>query len=239
MAEVFMENPPVLTGSAENQLRQLYGHLFKMSEQLNQALMNITIEQMAPAAQEAIRTGGEAAQQNQNERETLKSMIVKTAEVIRSEMTEIRTVLEGHYEAISEQFGTYKEDIQQELSATASGINQVYTLVETVQGTEEETASVLRKLNANIFSGILDPVTGEVGIAIGYNVTNNDGSLNQTNKMATFTADRLTFFLNNVAAAYFSNSIFHIADGEIMNSLKMGSYIWKTLSSGAMGLIKA
>ena len=239
MAEVFLENPPVLSGSAENQLRQLYGHLFKLSDQLNSALMNISIEQMSPEAQTAIRTGGEAAAQNQNERETLKSMIIKTAEIVRSEMTEIRTTLESHYEAISEQFGTYKEDIQQELALTAGGISQVYTLVESVQGAEEETAGLLRKLNANIFSGILDAVTGDVGIAIGYNVTNNDGTLNSTNKMATFTADRLTFYLNNVPAAYFSNSIFHISDGEILNSLKMGSYIWKTLSSGAMGLIKA
>ena len=82
------------------------------------------------------------------------------------------------------------------------------------------------------------PERNEVGIAIGYNVTNSDGTLNDTKKMATFTADKLTFWVNGIAAAWFSNQIFHISDGEVTRSMKMGSYVWKIMDSGAMGLMK-
>lgn len=238
MAELF-ENPPILTGKTEDQLRQMYNHLFKLSNQLNEALMNISVEQMAPDVREVIKTGAKAEVTNRTNTEALKTLIIKTANVVRSEMDEIRTTLESHYEALSEQFGTYQEDIELKLSANATGIDQAYTLIETVTAAGEDTAQTLRKLNANIFSGILDAGTGEVGIAIGYNVTNNDGTMNNANKMATFTADRLTFYVNGVPVAYFGNRVFHITDGEVTSSMRMGNFIWKILSNGAMGLMKA
>lgn len=238
MAELF-ENPPILTGKTEDQLRQMYNHLFKLSNQLNEALMNISVEQMAPDVREVIKTGAKAEVTNRTNTEALKTLIIKTANVVRSEMDEIRTTLESHYTALSEQFGTYQEDIELQISANATGIDQAYTLIETVTAAGEDTAQTLRKLNANIFSGILDAGTGEVGIAIGYNVTNNDGTMNNANKMATFTADRLTFYVNGVPVAYFGNRVFHITDGEVTSSMRMGNFIWKILSNGAMGLMKA
>ena len=238
MAELF-ENPPILTGKTEDQLRQMYNHLFKLSNQLNEALMNISVEQMAPDVREVIKTGAQAEVTNRTNTEALKTLIIKTANVVRSEMDEIRTTLESHYEALSEQFGTYQEDLELQISANATGIDQAYTLIETVTAAGEDTAQTLRKLNANIFSGILDAGTGEVGIAIGYNVTNNDGTMNNANKMATFTADRLTFYVNGVPVAYFGNRVFHITDGEVTSSMRMGNFIWKILSNGAMGLMKA
>ena len=238
MAELF-ENPPILTGKTEDQLRQMYNHLFKLSNQLNEALMNISVEQMAPDVQEVIKTEAKAEAVNRTNTEALKSLIIKTANVVRGEMNEVRTTLESHYEALSEQFGTYQEDIELQLSANANGINQAYSLIETVSAAGEDTATTLQKLNANIFSGILDAGTGEVGIAIGYNVTNNDGTLNQANKMATFSADRLTFYINEVPVAWFGNSVFHITDGEVTGSMRMGNFIWKILSNGALGLMKA
>lgn len=238
MAELF-ENPPILTGKTEDQLRQMYNHLFKLSNQLNEALMNISVEQMAPDVREVIKTGAKAEVTNRTNTEALKTLIIKTANVVRSEMDEIRTTLESHYEALSEQFGTYQEDIELQISANATGIDQAYTLIETVTAAGEDNAQTLRKLNANIFSGILDAGTGEVGIAIGYNVTNNDGTMNNANKMATFTADRLTFYVNGVPVAYFGNRVFHITDGEVTSSMRMGNFIWKILSNGSMGLMKA
>ena len=238
MAELF-ENPPILTGKTEDQLRQMYNHLFKLSNQLNEALMNISVEQMAPDVREVIKTGAKAEVTNRTNTEALKTLIIKTANVVRSEIDEIRTTLESHYEALSEQFGTYQEDIELQISANATGIDQAYTLIETVTAAGEDNAQTLRKLNANIFSGILDAGTGEVGIAIGYNVTNNDGTMNNANKMATFTADRLTFYVNGVPVAYFGNRVFHITDGEVTSSMRMGNFIWKILSNGAMGLMKA
>ena len=84
MAEVFFDNPPILIGSESDQLKQLQRYLNTVSDKLNSALMTITIEQMAPETQQVIREAtGEKAQ---SKYEGLKTMIVKTAEVVRNEI---------------------------------------------------------------------------------------------------------------------------------------------------------
>ena len=238
MAQTFIDTPRALSGTEREQLEQLYWDLYAMSEKLNSALTSISIEQINPEDRQALQTVQQAETQNNDNLRTTKSMIIKSSEIVRNEMEEIRETLEGHYTAISEQFGTYQQDITAQLQATAQGVEQAYNMIEEITSGDSETAAMVRRLNGNIFSGILDTTTGEVGIAIGYNVTNSDGTLNDTKKMATFTADKLTFWVNGIAAAWFSNQIFHISDGEVTRSMKMGSYVWKIMGSGAMGLMK-
>lgn len=239
MAEVHFDGPPVLTGSAEAKLQQLYSHLGILSNKLNEALMTISIEQLPEEAQKAIRGGTEEQQRTDQSITSLKSLIIKNAEFVRTEMDEIRTTLNAHYEAISDQFGTYQEDVEARLSATAYGIQQNYELIQSVQSAEANSEALIRKINGNIFSGIIDTNTGDVGIAIGYNVTNDDGTLNMGNRMVTLTADALTFYVNGARAAWFSNSVFNIENGEVTKSMRMGSYLWQIFANGAMGLMKA
>ena len=238
MAEVFFENPPALNGSAEDKLKQLYGHLFDLSNKLNQALMDVSIAQMAPETQTVIRKASEAGEKSAENYQALKSLIIKNAEIVNLAMDEIRTELQTQYTAISEDFGTYQQTLDAQISATAAGIMQQYHIEERVQAVEDETASFMNNLNAYIFSGLLSTNPATYGIAIGYNVTNPDGTLNNQNKSATFTADKLSFWLNGNEVAYFSNSIFYIANGQITDQLRMGGYIWKTMSGGAMALMK-
>ena len=224
MAEVFFDNPPALSGGAEEKLRQLYGHLFDLSNKLNQALMDVSIQQMAPETQAAIKKAGEAGEKSAENYQALKSLIVKNAEIVNMAMDEIRTELQAQYTAISEDFGTFTQSMEAQISATAAGIMQEYHIEERVQAVEDDTAAFMNNLNAYIYSGLLS--------------TNPDGTLNNQNKSATFTADKLSFWLNNVEVAYFSNSIFYIANGQITDQLRMGGYIWKTLAGGAMALMK-
>ena len=238
MAEVFFENPPVLSGSAEDKLRQLYGHLFDLSNKLNQALMDVSIEQMAPETQTAIKKAGQAEAKSAENYQALKSLIIKNAEIVNMAMDEIRTELQTQYTAISEDFGTYQQNLEATISATAAGIMQQYNMEERMQAVEEGTAAFINGMNAYIYSGLLSTTPATYGIAIGYNVTNEDGTLNNQNKSATFTADKLSFWLNGVEVAWFSNSVFHIDYGEITHDLRMGGYVWKTLADGAIALMK-
>jgi len=238
MAETFFENPPSLSGSAEDKLRQLYGHLFELSNKLNQALMDVSIAQMSPEAQTTIRTAEQAGKKSEEAYSALKSLIVKNAEIVKMEMQEIRTELQTQYTAISEDFGTYQQTLDAQISATAAGIMQQYNFEERMQAVEDETAAFINGMNAYIYSGLLSTTPPTYGIAIGYNVTNEDGTLNNQNKSATFTADKLSFWLNGVEVAWFSNSVFHIDYGEITHDLRMGGYVWKTLADGAIALMK-
>ena len=239
MAKTFIEHPPILNGTAEQKIAQLLRHLDDMSNKLNEALMTITIEQMTPEAQKVVRSGAQAAAENRESYQGLKEIIVKNAEVARLASEELRIALNQQYTAISEQFGEFTQTINTQVAMTAEGIMQQYNVEERLQSVEADTEEFINNISSYIYSGILDPNDpSKVGIAIGYNVTNEDGTLNQNNKMATFTSDALTFYVNGSRAAYFSNSVFHIENGEVTNSMRMGSYIWKVLAGGAMGLMK-
>ena len=243
MAETFFDNPPVLQGNERTQLQQLYGYLNTVSQKLNEALMNITIEQMTAETQETIREGSRAEKAEAvKQYDSLKSLIIKTAEIVHTEMDEIRTTLTTTTEAISEEFGTLQSTLEAEIVASAEGIKQTYNLDEVV--TDNQTNTEYRRTTSQyIYSGLIgtDPITGDgiYGIAIGENVTNEDGTMNPNNRMATFTKDRLSFWQGDAEVAYFSNQIFHITQGEILNTLKIGNHMWKRLSDGGMALVAA
>lgn len=249
MAEVFFENPPTLSGRSEDQLRQLQSYLYAMSGKLNEALMSISIEQMTPETRRVIvgaSESGEADKQTkQKEYQTLKSLIIKTAEIVRHEMDEIYVQLNDKYEAISSQFGTYEETLINTITATAKGILQDYNYESRIQGLEEadgNTQSFMQRIDGYIFSGVIREEAGVpiLGIAIGENITGYaDGVpyMRDENKMATFTKDRLSFWQGDIEVAYYSNNVFYIAHGEITKELKMGNHKWEIMADGSMALI--
>ena len=243
MAEVFFENPPVLTGKSEDQLRQLQNYLFTMSGKLNEALMSISIEQMTPETQQSIRKTDTETKDDRKDYVALKSMIIKTAEIVRTEMDVIATELDKKYEAISSQFGTYEQNLTNTITATAEGILQDYRYEERIQGLEsdaDDTDGFIRKINQFIFSGLIDEEEGKYGIAIGENITaydeNGNPYINSERKMATFTMDRLSFWQGETEVAYFSDNVFYIAHGEITDTLKMGHHTWQIMPDGSMAL---
>ena len=236
MVNTFFDSPPVLRGTDAEQLQQLYAYLGAMSNTLNSALMSITIEQMTPEAQAVIREG--AAEERKEETTALKSLIIKTAEIVRTEMDEIRTTLTGSVQALSEQFGSYQQDMVANITATAEGILQDYHFEERIQGLEDiDAAGFIRKINQYIFCGLVDSVNGKYGIAVGENVTNSDGTMNAAGRKATFTMDELAFYEGSTKVAYMSNNMFNITNGEITRSLKMGNHTWTKLSDGSLALL--
>ena len=238
MAE-FFDNPPMLSGTEEEQLKATWRYLSAMSEKLNIALNQISIEQMEPETRTQIMTAGQTAITEQAT--ALKSMIIKTAEVVRHEMDEITAHLEDNYTALSSQFGEYERNLTSNITATAEGILQEYQYTEKITALEEGTESFQRNLSQYIFTGLVDEVNGKYGIAIGENVTAYDAQgnpyMNTERKTATFTMDRLSFWQGEKELAYFSDSVFHIAQGEVTDYMKMGNHTWKILADGSMGLI--
>ena len=243
MADVFFDNPPVLVGPAEQQLRQLQMYLNTMSEKLNQAQQQLTTTQSAESSVQNIRMAGGGQAISNDEREKLKSLIIKNAEIVLNEMQEISTYLEGQYTAISEQMGTYTQNLDATITATAEGILQEYGFEERIQSLQTDTEAFYRKINQYIFTGLVDEVNGRYGIAIGEGVTSydNEGNpvLNSNAKTATFTMDRLSFWHGTTEIAYFADNIFHIAQGEVTHSMAMGNYLWKIMPDGSLALMNA
>lgn len=237
--DVMFDPPPFPAGSPEAKIYALYRHLETMNTKLNEAMQAIAARENnaeVGAASLVVRPAGQAQDESGIENR-LKSLIVKNAEKVSTYMEEIRTELQSRYEAYSQEFGEYQRTVDTQITETAEGLLREYNIEERISGVETNTDEFINRIQSFIYSGILEP-SDDVGIAIGTNVTNPDGTLNNANKMATFTSERLSFWINGVEAAYFSNRVFHISYGEIENELKMGRYVWKTLANGAMGLVK-
>ena len=242
MDNVFFDNPPVLQGDERTQLAQLNGYLFTISNKLNEALMTVSTAESAAQQAGGIRTPGSATAPEKAEDKqyynTLKSMIVKTAEIVRTEMQEISVRLESETEAISEQFGAFQQNLEQEITDTAEGLLQSYHFEEVI--TDAQTgASFSERTSQYIFTGLLetDPEP-KYGLAIGENITGDDGELNTEAKVATFTMDEMAFWEGETKLAYFSSGKFYIANGEITETLTVGGFHWKVLANGSMALIK-
>lgn len=243
MPDVFFDNPPVLQGTERTQLQQLYGYLGIMSQKLNDALMNITIEQMSDSTRQMIVR----AEDNNTAKteETLKALIVKSANIVRTEMDVIATQLQMQTQALSDQFGEYERTLDASIRATAEGVLQDYHYEERVTGLETEAGTAegfMRRTNQYIFSGLIDDTTMTYGIAIGEGVTAYDAQgnpyLNSNAKCATFTMDRLSFWQGNVELAYFSSGKFYITNGEILQTLRIGEFTWKKMADSSLALIK-
>ena len=238
MAEVFFDNPPVLNGAEKEQILQLQRYLNAMSEKLNIALMDISIGQLNPEIRNVVEG---AEEKNAAEAESLKSMIVKTATIVRHEMETITATLTDQYTALSDQFGAYERNLQSEITATAEGILQDYHFDQLVTDTATNTF-FRQQTNQYIFTGLINTSPVEYGIAIGEGVTaydqNGNPYLNQNAKVATFTMNKLAFWQGTTQLAYFSSGKFYITNGEITNTLQIGNYVFKKMADDSMVLVR-
>lgn len=239
--------PPMLAGDEARQLEQLYRYLQTISDQLNEAMNGISLENFTAEAREQIQaaaSGGTAGKEIKRTQNTLRSMIIKSAEIVRNEMQEIRTELRQNYEAISEEYGTLEQELTAQIEANAAGIRQNYSYVESLTSRTDGVESYVNRTNNYIWSGVIgtNSTTGApiYGIAIGEGITAYDADdqpyLNTAARVATFTKDRLSFWQGNVEMAYFSDRRMYITDVEITKSLRMGNYIWRIQEDGSMGL---
>ena len=246
MPKTFIESPATPSGTNAEKLEEMYRYLTRMSEQLNEAMNTITAEQTSGGAVTVTKTTGASPVSggaSDTAYNSLKSMIVKTARIVRSEMDQISTELHADYEAISDEFGELVSNLDTTIKATAEGVlaqfNSTQRVTERLSANEEELANYMRKISQYLFMGYID--ADHIGIAIGNNVTEKDAQgndvLNNQNKMATFTMGELAFYVGGAKVAWFSQSTFSISAGKITNTLKIGNnHEWRVVGTGNIAL---
>lgn len=241
MANTFFANPPMLTGTPADQVKQIQQYLYDVSQKLNKALVDIDIGQLSKDGQERIQRLQEKAEQSETNRTGLKELIIKNADISRTEEDEIRAQLTRNVTALTETLGELRQTLTSDIALTAQGIRQDYDLLESIVTTANGKNEEFRtRFSSFIYSGVIDPNTDPPtsGIAIGENVTNSDGTLNDSNKMAVFTAKRITFYNNNVPIGYYDGNTFHISKGEIDNTMIIGNFQFIKFADNSMGLMK-
>ena len=227
-----IELPQTPQGTAEEQMRQMYSYLYRVAEALNHNLseigsMDLTDEEREIMKQITAEEEGEAAAAyDWQGKESLKSLIIKTAAFVQNKLDVYRLNLLGEY-VTEGKFGKYVRNTSLKVDVTPTGIQQDFTFEEVVQGLKNYTVNAKNYIKTGLLRTVSDvPV---YGVAIGKDVVtfSEDGTetYNDGNKVAELTADELSFWQNgNKVASYTGNKIsfiygndevFYIENGKI------------------------
>lgn len=235
-----ISSPPRFTGEPEAQLGQMHTWLYQMVEQLNVAMSVVQAQENA-AAQLEQGGGGEdsnvlTTEDLNQQRDQLKSLIIKTASVVRVEMQREIKRLESSYLALSD-FGEYREEISREIEETASGTVENYAASIGLESYIKDSADLKEwqaETNGYIRKGFIYRNEADVpvlGIAIGQNITTKavteDGmeQLEVSNQnMGFFTSEGLEFYVNGERVAFFRNDGLEINNATITGRLRIGNW---------------
>jgi len=235
--------PPRLQGEAEAQLGQMHNWLFQLTEQLNVALGAV---EAASSAGIVLNNGSgeggsseearELAEKINEQRDRLKALIIKTADIVRFEYTEEIKRLESSYLAVSD-FGEYREEISREIRDTAEGTVQSYAAEIGLESYIADSAALKEwqaETSGYIKQGFIYRNAEDVpvlGIAIGQNIqteaTLEDGtqqiSLGNMN-LAFYTSEGLEFYVNGIRVAFFRNDAAEMNNATITGRLRLGNW---------------
>lgn len=224
--------PNITAKDEAGQLRQMQSYMIQLVEQLNYAMKMVeeapstTVDKVSNATAAVSEEAKAQASFN-----SIKSLIIKSADIVNAYYEAINARLQGLYVAESD-FGTYTEATDLALEATSKGIEQNYTNIQQIISDIEGFNSYLIEVDAHINSGILyygDDGAPVYGLEIGQRTEINGEET--FNKYARFTADKLSFYdSNDNEVAYISDKKLYITHVEIIGSLSLGGFVDKVLA---------
>ena len=212
-----IEIPPTLQGDEKEQLQQIWRYLYQLSEAINNNLEGIGGNELSDKeimTMKKIVGAGEAAT-GMSDVETLKSLIVKTAEFVQTSLQEYKTSM--IWESLeSGKFGQYVRGTKINVAVTPDGVIRDFTLEEIIQGMKENAIDTKNYIKTGVLREENNlPV---YGVAIGKDIVTfaNDGTetYHDENKVAEMTAEGLSFWQNEKKiAAYTEDRISFFYDG--------------------------
>lgn len=222
---------PNITGQTEReQLMQIKSYLYQTAQQLQWALSNldpatggvvVTTKTGKTGSSEAASGTGQSPTASFN---AIKSLIIKSADIVDAYYQEINSRLSGQYVAESD-FGTYAEQTDLDITANSNQIELAFSNIQQIASDLKVLEYDLLEVNAHIRTGLLG--TGDdgipiYGIEVGQKNTVDDVEI--FNKYARFTSDRLSFYdSSDVEVAYISDYKLHITNAEI-TVLTLGAF---------------
>lgn len=232
---------------------QLYNWLFRVSQDLNLALSSIDEGNMTPAAAASLKTGGaagaEAKAEVQSATAALRGMIVKNAEIIESEMQTLSAQLNGQYTAISEDFGTLQETVDNTITAIPGLITNEISenqVIQTLSGDVAAMTETTGYIKVGIVGHEYDETIGEIvpviGIAIGQETRYTGAketyrgkeyeTLDTSKVMGVYTAKGLSFYVGGTEVAYMRNQKLYIHKATVADDFEQGPWRWERNANG-------
>lgn len=164
--------------------------------------------------------------------DSIKSLIIKSADIVTAYYEEINKRFVGEYVAQSD-FGVYSEQTAQDISENSTEIERLFTNIQEIITDIDNIEFTLVEVNAHIRSGLLyeDEGVPVYGLEIGQK--NIIDGVEVFNKYARFTSDRLSFYdQNDTEVAYISDYKLYIRNVEITGSYKIGGFVDTVQSNG-------
>lgn len=208
-------------------LEQVRSYLYRIAEQLNWAF-NTVETNIASLPKESAQSSSstKSPEEVQSNFNSIKSLIIKSADIVDEYYEKISKRLEGLYVASGE-FGEYKEETSATFEATSKGITQLFEDTQTISKSLEDIRNQYIDTDAYIKTGILyyDSTTGAAVYGLEIGQTNTIDGEDVFDKFARFTSDRLSFYdSNDVEVAYISDYKLFITNAEIIGTLTHGGY---------------
>ena len=242
--------PRQITGSGQEQLRQIQSYLFRLSQELELALGTVdkqllTLRDTAAQTERTVRAVSES-QNPKAQFSSLKALIIKSADIVNAYYEEISRKLSGEYVAQSD-YGTFRQETRQEIRENSQEITRAFSNMQVIEDTLAELNGAVTQVNAWIKTGKLGEDENSVpiyGVEIGQQ-TEKDGIV-AFQKFARLLADRLSFFdRNGLEVSYIGEESMHITRAEVSvlaagdasaGKLQMGEYLWFTDGDGHLTL---
>lgn len=232
---------PALTAKdPAGQLVQIKSYLHQLVDQLNKQELPGSSQKVA-----AVKSTGAAGAGGQSgakaEFNEIKSLIIKSADIVKAYYEQIDNLLKLSGEYVAEATfpggsAAFIEETNLAVNANSKAIEQFYTDVQKVIDRMDEVEATITT-NAYMRSGLLDydKETGApvFGLEVGQQ-TEIDGE-QVFHQFARFTADRLSFYdQNGTEVAYISDSKLFIEHAQITGSLTQGGFVDISRADGSV-----
>lgn len=223
--------PNISAQTLPEQMSQMRSYIYQFASELQWALDQI--EKKADSNTEAIEAAGnptpeEAEKKAKDNFTSVKSLIIKSADIVNAYYDQMNERFKGEYVAESD-FGTFREETEAEITKNANGIQSLFANVQTISGGLEEMRTLIT--NAYIRQGLLyykDDGTAVYGLEVGQTNRQPDGVVT-FKKFARFIPDRLSFYdSNDTEVAYISDYKLYITNAHVRGNLTVGSFMVDT-----------
>lgn len=227
--------PRITAQSPEEKLMQVQSYLYQVVQQLNLALDSLDrkTSNAAGVLEKAGSSNSAVEKEAQSTFNSIKALIIKSADIVNAYYEEINRRLSGIYVAESD-FGVYSEETAQAIQENSSGIERLFTNIQTIVTDIETLEHSLIEANAYINSGLLyyeDSGVPVYGLEIGQR--NEIDGVEVFNKYARFTASKLSFYdQNDNEVAYVSDQKLYITHVEVKGSFTEGGFVDNIQSNG-------
>jgi hypothetical protein len=187
---------PVINAQTEKgQLEQMRSYLYQFAEQLKYAV-NILNDNSTEIQQHLQTAVGAIDSPTDKQREkqfaNLKHLIISSADIVDAYTEKITSVLEGRYEALSPEFGTFIEDTKRFREETSEAVTDYYTNKQQIGEWKQQTEAYIKTGKLG-YDENEQPI---FGVEIGQTDTDEDGNATYIG-MSRFTSNRVTFFDSN------------------------------------------